>query len=258
MATLELVFNCLNLFVTDEENGTVHVLMPTSTGHGNKHRHVVRIFHAGLKGDQKKHGLSMEGWALILGGTPGTAETDLEPAVAPFLKEELVDLTRVTGGKTVDKALLADAPHPLVAARVTLRGGRLTQLKAEHEWEVDGQRYRMAHNVTWQIMGIPHELTWVDLAPPSDDPPIKSLKELPLGTDGAYHMSIHHVTPVSIPPGQGGGLDPADMAHHFSMFYPLVGVNKPDENLLPKLISFPNDGVNCAAAKAKGGGGGGT
>ena len=247
MARLQLVFNCLNMFVSDPDNGAVHVLMPASDGHGGHHRHVVRMFHDSFTGEEKKQGRSMEGWALVLGTRPGTADASLVPLSAPS-GEELVDLTGVTGN-TVSPDLVRDRPHPLVAARVSLYGGRITRLAAEARWELNGRRYALAYQAVWEMLDVPHELNWVPLNPKANAP-IASLKELPAERDLGYRLDIHHVTPKSLPPGQGGVLSPHEMAHHFAMFYPLVGIPHPGDDLLPSIPEKFTDGVNCGSTKA--------
>lgn len=256
MAKLELVFNCLHMFVAAANNesgqeGTVHVLMPATTAHGPGHEHVVKIFHKSWQGTEQEQGRSMRGWALELGNTPGRADTRLLPLQAPH-NETIPNLTSITGGQTVSPNLVANAHHPLVAARVTLHGGRVTHLSADSVYEINRTEYVLASQVTWEMLGIPHELRWFALDP--EDPntvPLQSLHELPTEPDLGYRLEIHHVTPRSIPPGRGGLLDPKELADHYAMFYPLIGVSNPGPHLLPVQKSVPSHGVNCGTGSAK-------
>src|ERR1041384_7267906 len=159
MATLELQVNCLCLFVTDSANKVVHILMPGTKGHGGNdghdghaenHAHCGRMMQRGFAGETAKSvGLGMEGWALALGPANASADTTLAPRDAAS-KGQLPNLTELAGGdKKVDAALVGLEPGDRVAARITLRSGWVTRLDSEATWEIAGQSFALAHQVTW-------------------------------------------------------------------------------------------------------------
>jgi hypothetical protein len=255
MPRLELVFNCLHMFVADPEKNVVHVLMPSSDAHGSHHRHEARIFHAGLEGREKGHGLSMNGWALVLGkkgdSDTGTADTTLQPPFPPPLGDVLVNLSEITGGR-VSRELVQDGYRPQVASRVSLYGGRVTAVVAEANYRIKDRVYALGHQVTWQMLDVPQKLEWVDLKQTrGGDPPIHSLMDLPADPRLGYRLEIHHVSHASLPRGQGGKLSPTEMASHYSMFFPLVGI-EPADDLLPAIIDDGRtEGVNCGGGSAQ-------
>lgn len=260
MPKLTLVINCLCLFVRDEQEKTVHVLMPATghTGHdghdgggGHQHpEHLVQVLHRSFdKGQEKDKGRSMKGWALVLGEGDASADTTLEPPVLPPLGDEVVNLTNLID-KEIERRLVADQHNPEVAARITLRSGRVTRVVAEAEWELKNRSIFLAHQVTWEMLGVPHDLTWIKLDPNAGDPPLKSLKELEPEDNLGYRIEIHHVTNEGLPPTSGGPLKPEEMAEHFRAFYSLFGMGQVDDSLLPKLKSQGVKGVNCGTSSA--------
>jgi hypothetical protein len=250
MPRLQLVFNCLNLFVSDPENDVVHVLMPSTDGHGNGHKHEVRLRHTSFKGKEKTHGRPMEGLALILGkpqangaGTTGdgTADTDLAPAQPSTLNEVLVNLSTITGHR-VSRDLVKDEFHKKVAARVSLYGGKVTQMVAEEEFIIRKKQYAMAHQVTWEMLGVPHALEWVKLDPTASEP-IQSLLELPAEPNQGYRLEISHTMPGS------PSLTPKEVKEHYAMLYPLLGIDHPASDLLPHIVGN-TDGAKCVGGTA--------
>ena len=247
MPLLELEFNCLCLFAYDEQDGDVHVLMPATHHH---EKHVVRMFHRSFdKEGEKERGRDFEGWALELGDPSSKAETNLVPPTNPPQGTRLVNLNEIAGA-TVDPTLLRDEPDERVAARVTLRSGRVTRLVSEANWKIGGNVVALAHQVTWQMQGVAHKLDWKRLTAPEDqDPPLASLKELDTEDDLGYRIRIFHVTENSLPPNSGAALQPEQMKHHFRALYEMLGV-QPDADMLPEFKSKPADGVNCGAGQA--------
>lgn len=252
MPRLELVFNCLNMFVADTEHNVVHVLLPSSTGHGGHHRHEPRLFHDGMVGHEKGNGRSLKGWALVLGkqkdSDQGTADITFQPPFPPPLGDELVNISEITGSR-VPRELVQDTAHPLVTARISLYGGRVTSMVAEEKYSIRGKPYMLAHQVTWQMLNVPEELEWLNLNADAP-PPIMSLVDLPTDSKLGYRLEIHHVMHTSLPRGQGGKLSPAEMGEHYGMFYPLLGV-RPGRDDLPRLIdSERTQGVHCGGTRA--------
>jgi hypothetical protein len=259
MATLELQFNCLCLFVPDAEERVVHVLMPGTNGHegheghdghAGHHKHVVRMLHHGFEGGEKLKGRDMEGWALTIGreNAPADAWTDLLPPRDAVSDGELPDLSKITG-KPVHPALLGKKPNSKVAARITLRSGRVTRITSEAKWKIDRDEFALAHQVTWE-MDARSVLSWEGLngKPDGDPKPLEKLEDLEPEDDLGYKLRIFHVTEDALPP-RGGMLHPAEMRAHFGAFYPLVGEDFPKDALLPRMISRSSVEVNCGAAK---------
>ncbi|HEX6373093.1 MAG TPA: hypothetical protein VF006_29490 [Longimicrobium sp.] len=265
MATLQLEFNCLCLFVRDEKNDVVHVLMP-STNHPGMEPHVVRMFHSSFTAHPK--GRSMEGLEWVLGPEKGSAD---------FLSlrknddGEIVDVTRASGdssghnGKKADKKLVTSAHHH-VLTRVTLRGGRVFDRFAKADWELKGNIVRMAHQVVWEIDDVPDTLTWHPLNKP-DDIPLTSLKELgpeeplpaPDGTPSpkmGHRLRIFHTTKEGLPPNdENGALDEVAVRKHFRHFYDLIGhpVGDDDDALPKKPVvrkRFDIKTFNCGTGQA--------
>lgn len=262
MASLELQFNCLCLFVTDPDEEVVHVLMPATSGHAGHahHEHVVRIIHKSFPGDQNQVGRGMEGWALTLGPDEASAERDLVPPPGAFQGGELPDLTEITKegpddpGKTVDRALVGLNPGNKVAARITLRSGRVARILSEARWRIGTRDYALAHHVTWRMSDVGEKLDWarLDVEPGADLPeePLANLNELTPEADLGYKLEIFHVTRDALPP-KGGILAPAVMREHFRAFYPLIGEGAPGPNLLPTIKGFQINQVNCGSGQAK-------
>lgn len=289
MATLELEFNCLCLFVPDPNDEVVHVLMPGTDGHPDDHddghaehgKHVVRMLHRSFKGDEKLRGRPLEGWALTLGPeTPSpSAVRTLGPKVpsagrtppsktAPASRTlvshgdrdsegELPDLSDITG-RTVDPALLGLNPGSRVAARITLRTGRATRLAYESTWRIENDAthitrdIRIAHQVTWRMEHVDPTLIWSRLSGRSngDYAPLESLNALEPEDDLSYRLRIFHVTEDALPP-RGGILKPAEMRQHYRAFYSLLGENHPADGLLPRITEKHILDVNCGGAMAQ-------
>lgn len=254
MALLELEINCLCLYVRDRGptggERVLHVLMPKSDGHGphaGHHKHVVRMFHKDFKkpGEDKK-GRSMEGWALVLGEGKSNASLTLKPATTNAFNAEIANITSLSGGK-VPAALVADGPNGKVAARITLRGGKITNMVSEAKFKFGTKVVSLAHQVTWQIQGIPHKLDWRRLnAPATEQAPLATLADLSTETNFGYLIRVYHVMEKSLPPGTPGSLlTPAEVKEHFAMLYPLVGIDDPDNKLLPEIAGQGTDGAHC-------------
>jgi hypothetical protein len=254
MATLELQFNCLCLFVPDPDNQVVHVLMPATNGHDGHdghEQHVVRILHPSVKEVEKGKGLDIEGWALTLGPAQGNAETTLTPPKGKPRGGTLPDLSSLTNNQRVASALVGPAPGTAVAARITLRSGGVTSLASEAEWEIEGRKFALAHQVTWTMSDGGAGLQWARLyGPPDINPPLNSLDELEPENDLSYKLRIFHVTDDALPP-RGGILQPAVMREHYRALYPLLGITNPASTLLPRMVSSGVVDVNCAGGKAK-------
>lgn len=255
MATLEIDINCLCLFVRDEAARTMHVLMPSTSSHhhhGADHQdafpqHVVRMLHGSFS---EKKGRPMEGWALVFGERPGSADTTLAPSGDGGSSAEVADLTTLTGGKSIERRLVEDSVDE-VASRITFHAGKATALHAQAMWELGDRSIFMAHQVVWHIENVPEELTWISLG--AEQPsPLPSLKELRPEADGSYRLSVYHVAPDDLPPTGIGTLEPEQVKQHFRIFYDLLGIPNPGDDLLPQIAGPFMKGrtVNCGAAQA--------
>lgn len=253
MATLDLEINCMCLFATDEQAGTVHVLMPATHDHGHDDQHVVRLFHRSFPDQQE--GVSMEGWSLELGAKPGEGEAGTAvkpPAVdaSGVAKGEIVDLSTVTD-RTVSRTLAgADVYPDDLAARITLFHGSVAGREDEGTtWLLNETERVMAHKVVWRIENIPERLSWVDLGAGGSEP-LASLADLEPEADGSYRLEVHHVTRKSLPPIELGQLDEKAVRHHFGAFYKLLEFQPADLHL-PKYVKGGEGGkYNCKTAQA--------
>jgi hypothetical protein len=258
MATLQLEFNCLCLFVRDEVNNVVHVLMPR-TDHPGMDRHVVRVYHP--KFPDPPVGKSMEGLEWILGPTTGSAECS---TLATNDDGEVVDVTVTSGdasghnGKKAHKDLVTQA-HAHVLTRVTLRAGRVLDRDARAKWKLKGREVYMAHRVVWEIDDVPDTLTWKQLNNPNPIP-FASLAELgaeqdlpsPVGPPKKGHrLRIFHTTEDGLPPNDGDGvLDECAVRQHFRHYYGLL-LHHPTPDQLPYLVGHPHlRTFNCGVGQA--------
>jgi hypothetical protein len=260
MATLELQVNCLCLFVPDPENNVVHILMPGTkghaghdghNGHAESHEHVVRMLHHSFeKEEEKLLGRPMEGWALILGPEQASADLTLLPPQGASQGGALPNLSELTG-KKVPRALVGPEPGDRVAARITLRSGRVTRMASEATWEIGGHPFPLAHQVTWQMSDVDHALEWQGLngRPNTEPKPLETLQDLEPEDDLGYKLRIFHVTREGLPP-KGGILKPEVMRAHYRAFYPLLGENDPGDDLLPRIKGKHIHQVNCGGGQA--------
>lgn len=244
MATLEIEFNCMCVFVAAPDEAIMHVLMPSTCnhahhGHGDHghgegvERHVVRILHPKFPPE----GISMEGWALDLGGESGaSADLTLQP-MERIGAETIVNLTELSGGETISPSLLAKAGHPAINARVTLRSGRLMSAPAEVKWNFKGEPVEMSYRATWRMEVAPDTpLKWSNIGA-TDPAPVASLADLGADAqDGVYRFKIYHVPSRALPPDDAGvgSLELEEVKDHFRALYVLVGVDEPGEDLLPQ------------------------
>lgn len=248
MATLQIEFNCLCLFVRDETNHIVHVLMPSTHP---PHKHVVMLYHhTAFPGGHPMEGLE---WVL---GTGGTADL---LSLAPTADGVIVDLTKVTedaagqNGKKVADALVSTA-HTDVLTRVTLRAGSVVARNSEATWRLKGVEVAMAHQVIWEIDGVLDTLTWNPLNNP-DPAPLATLSELgaperlPGGKQG-YPLRVFHTMPGNLPPNEIGVLNEAQVRQHFQHFYDVLH-HQPDPDQLPSVVAAPAIGTfNCGTGQA--------
>jgi hypothetical protein len=256
MATLQLEFNCLCLFVRDEANDVVHVLMPR-TDHPGMDRHVVRVYHPELP--PPPDGKSMEGLEWVLGPAKGSANL---LSLATNDTGELVDVTVASGdanaqnGKKVDKDLVTTV-HDKVLTRVVLRAGTLVDRRSPVRWKLKGRRFKMVDRVVWEIDDVDDSLTWNKLKN-SDPFPLTSLAELgppqPLPGPGhktGYQLRIFHTTEEGLPPdGDVGVLDELAIQQHFRHFYDLLNYN-PSPDQLPRDPEVPFlRTFNCGVGQA--------
>lgn len=235
MATVEIEFHCLCLFVRDEENDVVHVVMPKTHP---PHEHLVMLYHASFPQGRRMHGLEL----VLSGDKPAMLET-LENTGAPTT---IVDLTQVTnhgkGGRKL-KADRVNTKHRDVLTRVKLYSGKVTARDHEAQWIFRGVTINMAYKVVWQISGVPNVLIWNQLDD-SDVVPIHSLSDIPDdGTAGGstaaeklYKFRIFHTMPEFLPPNDAGDgdLDEDAVRAHFKHFYDIMDHTPRDEEL-PRL-----------------------
>lgn len=266
LAKLQIDFNCMCVFVPEERStgvGTMHVLMPDTSGHthraGHGHGaeaasqgsepHVVRMYHRNVN---SAGGVDIEGWALELGQQ--MADTTLRPLSPDPDGADIVDLSDLTR-RGVPRDVLAPSPFPPLAARVSLGLGCTLTARAEARWRVAGRIIRMAHRLVWHIDGLlpDAELNWVGLGGKTGDPPLRSLSEVGPDCDDVYRLSIYHVPRRTLPPDPYGvgKLDPDEVREHFRALYRLVGVTDPGPDLLPQPDGGSGGRVNCGIAKAR-------
>jgi hypothetical protein len=215
MPALEITFSGLCLFVPNAAEGVVHVLMPrVENAHGGS-RFVARLLAESFAGPAAR---PMEGWSLVLGNAPGTADTSLTPEVPS--RGELLDLSRMTGQK-LPRRVLASREMPELTARVTLRAGRVHSVEGGSTWEIQGRPVVLAQSLTWRMEGIPDALAWAS-AGAVGAPPLESLAELAPADDGLVRLHIHH--------GPESGLEdvgPGDVQEAFQACYRLLDITHP-------------------------------
>lgn len=224
MATLEISFNCLCLFVPEPGTKTVHVLMPVTQRH---HQHVVRAIH----GKFGNGGRSMEHWVLQLGEANGSPDLSLQPRCPPSHYDEIVNLTPLAD-RRLDRRVIDDTTK--VVARVELHIGQVKELRADASWEISGRRIAMADRVVWETGNVSDEhLTWRHLGGTGGGNPPFTLRELD-GGSGAIKIDVFHVLPRALPPNDSGALSQAEIRAHFQEFYRLYGITNPTEGQLPR------------------------
>lgn len=255
MPLLELELNCLCLYVRDTgENGDeqiVHVLMPRCEGHGEHaghDKHVVRMFHPDINEvidgkSERDTGRSIEGWALVLGKGASTADLTLRPPPEEASEAAIPALDELFGA-AVDRALVADAAHDEVAARITLRAGRITRLFSERRFRLKDRIISLAHKVVWEMNGVPTTLDWRRLHATEEDVPLASLDSL-TAKDGRYKLEIYAVTENALPPGTAPTLSAADIKRHYAMLLCLLGIEEPSDDMLPDMTGLGVDGSHC-------------
>jgi hypothetical protein len=253
MATLQIVFNCLCLFVRDEQGETVHVVMPATKG-GHHAHHDVFLRHPSFP--EAKQERSMEGWALALGPKEDQpASAKVHTLLTPRATGEVLDLTAATvdesnpEGQKVSAALVTHSRR--VAARVTLRAGEVKAVDSETEWAFDRRRVRMATRVLWEmeVNSVDAPLDWRSIGA-GGTPPVPTLASLgaeePLlegpnltpGNRKGYVLQVFHSTP--------GELQAPEVTKHFRIFYELVGHAPTPEQLPQSELEGPN--VNCGGS----------
>ena len=243
MAMLEIEFHCLCLFVRDEANDVVHVLMPQT--HAHPQPHVVMLYQRSFP-----NGVRMQGLELVLAGT-GPADLS---TLAPNARGEIVDLTKVTdrgsGGRKTPSDRV-NTRHPKVVTRVTLKSGKVVDRDHQAEWLFRDTPIRMAYKVVWEISGVPDPLEWNDLNTP-DKVPFHSLDELEpdakIGNEMLYKFRIFHTMPDRLPPNDTGpGMDPVLVRQHFRHLYDVLDHHPLDDELpAPPLVGK----FNCGAGQA--------
>ncbi len=231
MATLQIVFHCLCLYVRDEENRIVHVLMPATKGHHAEH--FARMKHHSF--NDPDNARSLAGWALVLGPAAGSAQLD---TLQPQQEREILDLSAVTGGLTVSKELVTGR-NDAVTARITLGAGGVAHTVAETFWRFDNRLVEMVTHVVWEmeIEDAEAPLQWVSIGA-AGDPPLVSLSALgreeglenvrgqPDGRMG-YRLHVYHSTLTD--------LKPEEVEHHFRAFYEqLLAHPHPTPEQLPR------------------------
>jgi len=232
MATLQIVFHCLCLYVRDEENRIVHVLMPATKAHHGEHLALLKHHSFTEAADNTR---SLAGWALDLGPASGVVELE---TLNPQQERVILDLTAVTGGRTVEKELVTGR-NKGVKARITLRAGGVAHTVAETFWRFGGRLVEMVTHVVWEmeIEDVEAPLEWVSIGA-DGDPPLASLSALgreeglenvrgkPDGRMG-YRLHVYHSTRTD--------LKPEEVEHHFRAFYEeLLDHPNPTPEQLPR------------------------
>jgi len=264
--TLEVELHCMCLLVPDEKNGAVHVLMPC-THHGSQgNQHIAVMRYRGPNG--WKYDRRLEGWALALGDPHAKkgADTSLTapPTAAGKRKDGLIDGTVVElsrrGGMDprVPRRLL-EQPDPSVVSRITFHEGELAEAKSQDSrWIFDGQSVSIANQVTWRMQIHPDQMVWTRLDPRRRQRPLASLGNITparakAGSTLTLRVQVYHVTPQTLPRKYRRGVEeglpdfsrsvltPPEIRSHFRMFYGLVGLNDPRQQVLPMLPRHPSE-----------------
>jgi len=246
MAILRLEFHCLCLFVRDEANDRVYVLMPKTH---SPHEHVVMMYNPSFPGGKRIHGLE---WVIA-----GAQRAVVDTLNNTGQDSEIVDLTEVTdrgkGGRKA-KSELVSTKHRKVRSRIKLYSGSVRARKHQATWRFRERNINMAYKVVWEVSGVADVQIWNSL----DDPdliPFHSLSDLKEDTaagtapagEKVYTFRIYHTLPEFLPPNDDGDLSGDAVREHFKHFYDTVDHNpKPDE--LPSLPP-PVATVNCGAAQ---------
>lgn len=245
MATLDIDFNCMCLFVTGDDPDLVHVLLPNTAGH---QQHVVRMVFQD-PGDNTVTDRDMTGWALELQGAGPARQRQSGRSPVQRLREDsrIVDLTEVTGNE-VDPGLVAgEDPGGKVVSRITIRGGELERVRAqdpvedENLWVVQGREHVMAHQTTWRIRNVPDQLKWTRFGEGAAAIPLEFLKEVRPeegngNGDAHYRLRVYHVLDTDLPDSadeKEAILLGENVMHHFRAYYPLVNVPHPRADLVP-------------------------
>lgn len=237
MATLEIDVNCMCLLLDDPSDGALHILMP-ATRHHPQHQHAVRMLHRSF-GQGENGRRSIEGWSLVLRGQPV-----LNPAPPRHREGEIVNLTDLTG-RHVPRALVesgeehANERREKLAARITLYGAELLEIRAQpHPWLLGTRRVVMAHQASWRLRKVGERLEWHPINARGTEP-VTALADLepdePARRDEeeVVRVSVHHAVEWAIPSARPAGppptpprtLAPADILHHFGMFYEMLDLD---------------------------------
>lgn len=223
MFSLEIRFSGLCLLVPDRKEGAVHVLLPAVPGLHGSEPYAARL----LGGDLQPEGRSIQGWSLVLGGTPGTADTTLTP-ISPA-EGELLDLSSITGRK-VPRRYLSGAGQPNLTARITLAAGRLTEVEAGSRWRIAGRELVLARSVTWRIDNVPDALAWTATGA-TGEPPVAFLAELGSPSGDTLRIRIYHGPAGASPTGEG--VTPEDVEQGVRAHFRLLGLDHPGPEYMP-------------------------
>jgi hypothetical protein len=262
--TLEITFHCMNMFVEDEVEKRVHVLMPPTCACTHEpigdhmvegvDQHIVRVVFPRIGGrlnaardafverpeDGKTDYVELEGWSLVLPGRGGEADLGDFP-------DEVADLTKVTGLR-IGRALLGPNRNPRVAARVTLDGGRFLKQKGVATWKFDGREIELAQEVTWIVEGLPDgPFSWsrTRLKPAGERPTESDTERLPdlyPNAQGRIKILVFHGMERDFPKLQER--EPHVTAQHFSAFYGIFE-NPPQRPIPSYLRKEVEGGIGC-------------
>ncbi|HEX8318000.1 hypothetical protein [Longimicrobium sp.] len=261
MPTLKIDFNCMCLFVTSRNDGAVHVLMPSTAGHGPDHQHLARLVYRDRDGRLQL--APLEGWALSLGKPMPSTDDALTPAEAVRRQALIVNLSDLTDSLVLPELVTGENPDGVIS-RVTIHSGQLPSVGADtaHKWTLRGRRYFMAHRVTFHIENVPDVLDWTPLGTHPDDDADVPLERLghvmpePGTDDNTFALKVYYVTEKGLPPQMNPNLTAEETRHHFAAFYPLLGIRHVDDGLLPErgpadVGTAPPTGMEyCKTAKA--------
>jgi hypothetical protein len=250
MATLQIVFHCLCLYVRDEENRIVHVLMPATKGHHADHFALLK--HPSFPEPQVR---SLAGWALALRPTSGSAQLR---SLDPQGVREILDLTAATagsaggGGRRVKKELVTGR-NGAVTARITLGAGGVVHTEGETFWGFDNRMVKMVTRVYWEmdVDDVEARLDWSSIGA-SGDPPLESLSKLggvqplekfPDRPDErmGYRIDVYHTTLAD--------LKPEEVEHHFRAFYDVLEHTPAPDELPRNRQEGPR--VHCGSGQAQ-------
>ena len=225
----------LCFFVPDSRTGRMHVLMPSTAGHGHDGvpRHVIRLLYdaahqqegaSELAGDTVS--VSLEDGALDFAGLSGGLDL--------ALPESVVDLSPIVRDG-VSRDTLSDDAEGRVRSRLSFAAGRLSASQRGLRWDLGPYRsHPMSNTVEWTVPGVSGdgiELSAKGLHGQAE-PSIRPLHPV----NGTLNLTVLHVPPEeTLPFGRVDelpelGYRAADFGAYYGLF------ENPAETPLPRYV----------------------